>query len=191
MAGCGFEPHVEPLVIPTSPVQSLGPATQPLLATQLAIAAAPPASETPRLLFGWRVPTANQIILSALASAATLALLLLPTLRRHSYGECLANGLLTIANGVGTLVLATGVGVELGVALIAVNIVAQVIQFLGDLADFQRGLISREHLNFNIMLNVIDAIPGLGVLSGIFGLLGTCVFDWAFEFGPTSPDRRH
>lgn len=132
----------------------------------------------------------NRLLLGAVSSSIAIATLILPSLTKHSYAACLVNGVLTIANAVGSLLVLTGVGVELGVVLLIANFIAQLIQLLSDRDAYLHGLISKEHFNFNLVLNILDAIPGLGVLSGIFGLMGKCVFDWAFEFGPTSPDRK-
>ena len=59
-------------------------------------------------------------------------------------------------------------------------------QILGDLLAMLSGDLAKNHFRFNLLLNIADAVPGLGVLSGVFGLMGECVFDWAIGSG--SPD---
>ena len=187
--GCRFDPDIEPLIFPTAPPQpfsNYAPGVEEIadLKTSDAEQYAPgdlqndPDSSRGALRFG------------AFAFTAAISLMVLAGIRLGRLGPCVVDGLLTLANGVGTLLLLTEVAIPIAIILLLVNAAAQFFQFLTDNEAFRAGTISREHYYFNIGLDIADAIPGLGVLSGIFGLMGTCVFDWAFEFGPNSPDRR-
>ena len=103
--------------------------------------------------------------------------------RKSGFSKCLLNGILTLANGVGSLLLATGVATEVGIAILVINGIVQLFQILGDLLAMLSGDLPKNHFQFNLFLNIADAIPGLGVLSGVFGLMGECVFDWAIGWG--------
>ncbi len=96
--------------------------------------------------------------------------------------ECLLNAALTLANGAGTVMLLTGVWTKVGVVLLGINATAQVVQIWQDIIAFLQGRLGRKHFMFNMFLNLADAAPGLGVLSGIYGLMGRCVFEWAWRW---------
>ena len=190
MISCKFEPHIEPLILPTAPPQPFATFGQTTTEQIPTIESQFPGRSDLAVL-GKRDAKLDHVPgWGAVGFIASVMALSLAGLRHNRLGPCIANGVLTITNGVGTLLLATGVGVEIGAGLLAINLVAQVFQIASDRGKQIQGAISPEHFNFNLALNIIDMIPGLGVLSGIFGLMGTCVFDWAFEFSPTSPDRR-
>jgi hypothetical protein len=112
------------------------------------------------------------------------------TSRSSDYGSCIVDGILVLANGVGTLLLATGVGSEVGAILIGINVIAQLVEIAVDIDKLNRGEISREHFNLSRTMNLIDMIPGLGALSGIFSLMDKCELNWAFEWSPNSPDKK-
>jgi hypothetical protein len=106
------------------------------------------------------------------------------------YGPCWTDAIFTLANGIGTLLVLTGVASELGVILLSVNFAYQAVQLLQDFSERQRGEISQDRFEFKAAMNILDAIPGLGVLSGIFGLIDSCISDWAFSFGANDSDGR-
>jgi hypothetical protein len=110
--------------------------------------------------------------------------------RGYSFGSCVLDAIFTLANGIGSLLVFTGVGTTIGFTLLVANGVYQAIQFISDYLAMRRGEISREHFFFNQCINLADAVPVIGFLSGIFGLMNTCIFEWAFQWSPNSPDNR-
>ena len=187
--GCKFEPHIEPLELPTAPPQPFS-APQLTVVTIEGIAASAGEDYAPEGLQSEGQSAPGALPIGAFAFTATVSLLALAGIRLGRLGPCVVNGLLTLANGAGTLLILTEIGVPIGIILLLVNGAAQFFQFLTDNDAFRAGSIPREQYYFKIGLDIVDAIPGLGVLSGIFGLMGTCVFDWAIEFGGSSSDRR-
>ncbi|HLC01703.1 MAG TPA: hypothetical protein VJK02_01575 [Anaerolineales bacterium] len=125
------------------------------------------------------------MLLGSVGFVATIAAMELSGLRKAGSSKCLLNGALTIANGVGTLLVATGVAFEIGVGILVINGVIQLLQIVSDFVAVGSGEPRQSHFRLNLLLNLLDVIPGVGVLSGIFGLMGQCVFDWAIDWSST------
>lgn len=187
LAACEFDPDIEPLVLPTAPPQAFSARElEEESSTDLSLGVAE--QQAPQGLESKTEPSQIGIGIGGIVFTAAISIMALAGLRFDRLGPCIIDGVLTVANGAGTLLVATGVGIGIGTVLLGANAIAQVLQILSGNAAFQAGEISRQHYYFNLGMDILDAIPGVGVLSGIFGLMGTCVFDWAFEFSSSSPD---
>jgi len=98
------------------------------------------------------------------------------------------DALFTLANAVGTLMVVSGgfsggTTSVLGGVLLVANVVRQVTQITGDYSDFQAGRMSREVFIWNTAWNVADAIPGVGVATGLIQVVNEHILPWARSYG--------
>jgi len=93
--------------------------------------------------------------------------------------DCIQNLLTLLLNGIGILLVATGVGSEVGVVLLGINAVLQLKQIF--LLVERRHLLDEECFRYLLLINIVDMIPGLGALSGLFNAIHSCMGVWAFQ----------
>ena len=93
---------------------------------------------------------------------------------------CTQSLLTMLLNGIGTVLVATGIGAEAGEAVLVVNGGLQLAQIARLIK--KRRSVDPWCFHYLLLINILDAVPGLGVLSGLFNAIYSCVGAWALRY---------
>jgi hypothetical protein len=180
LSSCAFkyEPNIEPLVLPTIPGSSLNTVEPGSAVNDMGASTSLKTDLKGFISINEEWLKAGTFVFSAFLAGLGLYSLL----NTDFWTPCVITGLLTIVNAAGSLLVLTGVFSELGVVILIINLIIQLYQILSDREAMLQGEMSEKRFNFKVLLNIFDAIPVVGVFSGIFSLMGDCIFDWAFDW---------
>ena len=106
---------------------------------------------------------------------------------RSDSDDLFLDAALTLMNAVGTIGVVSGgftgeTTAVVGACLLIANAAGQAIQISDDYQQFQTGTMARDEFIWRTAWNVADAIPGVGVASGLIQLLNKHVLDWAQDY---------